>query len=226
MVSACAHGGESGVQDEQYLLIESPFFPAEISINGETLGSTPLKIPYARIRQRVLRVSAVAIENAAYRQELSFDIPPVPEKIVVLAFNSKDNAGSLEDLQRPAEPRKSAAEKECVAQPILTPTVFFDTDKSDLSPRDLDALKVFGESMLTNSYPIEIIGFADERHTVPYNLHLSLRRAQAVFQALLSCNVPANRMQVEGRGEIQTLDADGRKMAWQHNRRVEIRIVQ
>lgn len=230
ILTACAHNG-GGSLPEKAIRVESPYFPAEISVDGQIVGTTPLVIAYSKIQQPELDITAVALEDRTFRQELTFSIPPLPRKIVVLALRPSPlvvsiDASPAEISARGRAGQLKSAESECLPEPIFTPIIFFDTDKSEISTQALESLRAFAEMMKKNALHMDIVGFADERHCVPYNLQLSLRRAQAVVDALQSIGLAAARMHVEGRGEIQTLDNQGHKMAWAHDRRVEIRIVE
>ena len=71
---------------------------------------------------------------------------------------------------------------------------------------------------------VDIVGHADSDGTDEYNLNLSRQRASSVAQYLVSRNVLADRLYVDGRGEsapiASTATAEGKAM----NRRVEILI--
>jgi outer membrane protein OmpA-like peptidoglycan-associated protein len=224
LATACAPRG---------IRIESPYETAEISIDGEPFGQTPLDIPYSRIQAKRLHVTAVAVRDPAYRQSLTFELPPVPGKIVFLTLRrpaeqppSATFAGQDRDPVSAAADNGECPESACEDKPLFTPVLFFDTDKSDIAPQAMEALAAFGDVMKRNRFNLQIAGFADERHTIEHNLKLSLRRAQAVHDFLHARGIGAERMHVEGRGAIRTLDARGRRMDLGHNRRVEIRIVQ
>ncbi|BBO80315.1 hypothetical protein DSCO28_08810 [Desulfosarcina ovata subsp. sediminis] len=227
-LTACAHNGGNSFS-EQGIYVESPYFPTEISVDGKVVGTTPLVIDYSTIHQRELKITAVALEDETFRQELVFSIPPLPRKIVVLALHTSAPVVSAESSQATVSAQgthdsSKGGASECLPEPIFTPVIFFNTDKSDISPPAQETLRAFCDIMKNNAYHMEIVGFADERHWAPYNLKLSLERARAVFETLHSLGLSANRMHVEGRGEIQTLNGQGHQMSWDHNRRVEIRI--
>jgi outer membrane protein OmpA-like peptidoglycan-associated protein len=221
-LASCAHPSKEHPDEGPYIRIESPFADADISINGDPVGRTPMDVPYSKLHRKTIRLSAVAVEDAAYRQDLVLEMPPTPEKIVLLAFRAVPAPGAS-----PPAIADCADQQACPdAGVILTPVVFFDTDKSDISERGREDLRTFAEQLKRQPFKLEIVGFADERHSIPYNLQLSMRRAQAVFNMLSELGIAQEKMHVEGRGEIQTIDARGQQMPWSHNRRVEIRIVQ
>ncbi len=101
--------------------------------------------------------------------------------------------------------------------------VFFDWDKSDLSAAALDTIqKAAIAYRATGGAQIKATGHTDRSGPDTYNMALSLRRANAVKDALLRNGVPERDISVVGLGESQPLvpTADGVREA--QNRRVEI----
>jgi OmpA family protein len=101
--------------------------------------------------------------------------------------------------------------------------VFFDWDKSDLTPQAMatisqaaSAYKVSGNARLTN------VGNADTSGPQGYNMALSLRRADAVRQALIQNGVPAGSIDTAGRGETNLLVQTADNVREPQNRRVEL----
>ena len=101
--------------------------------------------------------------------------------------------------------------------------VLFETGKSTLLPgaqRAIDKLAEFLEENPERKVLIE--GHTDNRGSITYNIDLSLRRAQAVKNALVEKGIAGDRILAHGYGEAYPVapnkDAAGR----QRNRRVEI----
>ena len=69
-------------------------------------------------------------------------------------------------------------------------------------------------------FKVQLEGHCDERGTAEYNLALGSRRAQAVYDMLLSYGIPASRMETISYGEEVPLDPASNEMAWAKNRRV------
>ena len=101
--------------------------------------------------------------------------------------------------------------------------VFFDWDRSNLSQQ---ALATIGQAAAAfkqkGSARITATGHTDTSGPENYNMALSLRRANAVKDALVRNGVPATAIAVIGRGESQLLVQTGDGVREPQNRRVEI----
>ena len=100
--------------------------------------------------------------------------------------------------------------------------VLFDFDKADLRPEagsELDSLVLF-----LKKYPnsqLGIAGHTDDMGSDEYNLDLSERRAKAVFDYLISKDIPAGRLRSRGFGESRPVADNATEEGRQKNRRVE-----
>jgi OOP family OmpA-OmpF porin len=110
--------------------------------------------------------------------------------------------------------------------PVVSPPsfmVFFDWDRSNLSQQALttiqqaaNAFKAKGNARITAT------GHTDTSGPESYNMALSLRRANAVKDALVRDGVPAQAISVIGMGEKGLLVQTGDNVREPQNRRVEI----
>jgi outer membrane protein OmpA-like peptidoglycan-associated protein len=111
-----------------------------------------------------------------------------------------------------------------IVEPITSSfMVFFDWDRSNLSQQALatiqqaaDAFKAKGNARITAT------GHTDTSGPEAYNVALSLRRANAVKDALVRDGVPAAAITVIGMGEKGLLVPTGDGVREPQNRRVEI----
>jgi hypothetical protein len=103
--------------------------------------------------------------------------------------------------------------------------VFFDWDRSDLSPvaantitQAVNAYRSTGQSQITAT------GYTDTSGPRDYNMALSLRRANSVKNALVQQGVPATAISVVGRGEDDLLVPTPDGVREPQNRRVVIQL--
>ncbi|MBP2301407.1 OmpA family protein [Azospirillum picis] len=111
------------------------------------------------------------------------------------------------------------------AQPQTEYQVFFDWDKSTITPTSekiiADAADAAGRVRAVN---IQVIGHTDTSGSPAYNQRLSLRRAEAVRRALIARGTPANMIRVDGVGENQLMVPTGPNVREPSNRRAQILI--
>ncbi len=101
--------------------------------------------------------------------------------------------------------------------------VFFDWDRSNLSVQALNTIKQAAQAFKTKGNArITATGHTDTSGSEQYNMALSLRRANAVKDALVREGVPATAIAVIGRGEQGLLVQTGPNVREPQNRRVEI----
>jgi OOP family OmpA-OmpF porin len=111
------------------------------------------------------------------------------------------------------------------APPVAAPSymVFFDWDRSNLSDQALNTIRqAAGQYKTRGNARITATGHTDKSGPENYNMALSLRRANAVKDALVREGVPATAIAVIGRGESQPLVQTADGVREPQNRRVEI----
>ena len=108
----------------------------------------------------------------------------------------------------------------------MSSEVSFDFNSANIKTSFHSPLNKIADIMMR--YPqtqIVVVGHTDSVGSEQYNLELSLRRANAVADYLISRGVERSRLGTEGRGELEPIalndTADGRSQ----NRRVEIFVV-
>jgi OmpA-OmpF porin, OOP family len=101
--------------------------------------------------------------------------------------------------------------------------VFFDFDKSTLTPRALDIVKEAATVAKSGQNArVTCTGHTDTAGPANYNMALSLRRASTVKDALVREGVPATAISVVGKGETALLVNTKDGVREPQNRRVEI----
>ena len=119
----------------------------------------------------------------------------------------------------------SAAPPPPAAPPVAPPSfmVFFDWDRSNLSQQALNTIRQAAAAFKSKGNArITATGHTDTSGPEAYNMALSLRRANAVKDALVREGVPAPAITVIGRGEQGLLVQTGDGVREPQNRRVEI----
>ena len=107
--------------------------------------------------------------------------------------------------------------------PVTTYMVFFDFDRSNLSDTALSTIRqAAGAYKTKGSARVTATGHTDRAGPDAYNMALSLRRANAVKDALVREGVPATAISVVGRGESMPLVQTADGVREPQNRRVEI----
>ncbi len=110
--------------------------------------------------------------------------------------------------------------------PVVAPPsfmVFFDWDRSNLSQQALATIQQAANAFKTKGNArITATGHTDTSGPEAYNMALSLRRANAVKDALVRDGVPAQAITVIGMGEKGLLVPTGDGVREPQNRRVEI----
>jgi outer membrane protein OmpA-like peptidoglycan-associated protein len=107
------------------------------------------------------------------------------------------------------------------------PTVFFDYDRSEIRPDNLDGLMAVGELM--KKYPqlkVDLYAHADVRGSEKYNIDLTTRRASAVVDYLnKKYGIDPSRFNSHHMGESAPIAENAKtEPAHQANRRVEFKV--
>ncbi len=114
-----------------------------------------------------------------------------------------------------------------VGNKILLNNIFFDYEKSDLSPASITELNRVLKLM--TDYPkmkIEVSGHTDNVGSREYNLKLSTRRAKAVADYLIAHGINAGRITYKGFGFDQPVADNSTEEGRKRNRRSEIKIIE
>jgi OmpA family len=111
--------------------------------------------------------------------------------------------------------------------PATTPApsfmVFFDWDRSNLSPQAMTTLQQAAAAFKsTGAARVTATGHTDTSGPEDYNMALSLRRANTVKDALINLGVPAAAITATGVGEAGLLVQTADGVREPQNRRVEI----
>jgi OOP family OmpA-OmpF porin len=138
-----------------------------------------------------------------------------------------DALNSLGGVQAPADVMPpvtaSAAPVTPMAPEDAKYLVFFDFDSSKVDQGGSSVLdSVAAEIAKQNISSVNVIGHADTAGSKKYNKRLSLKRANAVREALVAHGVNANLLMVDSKGEDELMVATADGVREPANRRVEI----
>lgn len=110
---------------------------------------------------------------------------------------------------------------------VISLNINFQFDKSFIEPKYKDELdKIAGYLKRNSGYSIIIYGHTDNAGTKEYNLSLSLDRAEAVNQSLISRGIQKNRIKIVGKGESEPFVPNTSEDNKYRNRRIEIELIQ
>jgi outer membrane protein OmpA-like peptidoglycan-associated protein len=105
---------------------------------------------------------------------------------------------------------------------FVVPFAFDSAAQTDGAGETVEAVAQLAKG--TDDVRISVGGHADRAGTDPYNERLSMRRAEALTQALVEKGIPADRIQVGAYGERRPVVPTGDGVPEMHNRRVEVTV--
>lgn len=124
-----------------------------------------------------------------------------------------------------AEFEAAMAELSPAVQPDIPPNfiVYFDFDRSNINAEAQTVIDaILAEVARVGTVNISATGHADRSGSEDYNMGLSLRRADAVREALIAGGVSPDAITVAGRGESEPAVPTPDGVKEQANRRVEV----
>ena len=130
---------------------------------------------------------------------------------------------ALAELEIAMAPKVEVPEPPAAAAEVEAYVVFFAFDKSDLSDAAQAAIAdaiVSSKQMGLNEF--SVTGYTDTVGSEEYNLKLSLRRANAVKDALVAGGIDPSNISVAGRGKNDLAVPTADQVREQANRRAEI----
>jgi OOP family OmpA-OmpF porin len=104
----------------------------------------------------------------------------------------------------------------------------FDFNKADLKPEGKEQIKVYREKVkadMSSASKVRVTGYTDNVGTAAYNMKLSLRRAQAVRDYLVSLGADPGKLEVTGEGMAKPIADNGTAEGRAKNRRVEVEVI-
>jgi OOP family OmpA-OmpF porin len=127
-------------------------------------------------------------------------------------------------LLQPAPVRATAVKYD---NTTLSASALFDYDKSVLKEEGKAALRAVDQSIKAkgaNVVGVRVVGHTDSKGTDQYNMALSIRRAEAVRQYMISDGVAPSLIAASGEGESNPVASNATVDGRARNRRVEVSI--
>ncbi len=110
---------------------------------------------------------------------------------------------------------------------VFDAVALFDFDKADLKPEGKQQIQVYRQEAtaeFSRADRIIITGHTDNVGSPEYNMKLSLRRAEAVRDYLVSLGIDPAKLEVKGEGESNPVADNTKEEGRAKNRRVEVDI--
>jgi OmpA-OmpF porin, OOP family len=111
---------------------------------------------------------------------------------------------------------------------IFPEAALFEFGKSELKPEGKAKIEEYREQAkeeLGRADKVIIIGYTDNVGTSDYNSTLSLQRAEAVRDSLISLGADPKKLQVSGAGEAKPIADNSTEEGRAKNRRVEVGVI-
>ena len=107
-------------------------------------------------------------------------------------------------------------------QTVRLNNIFFEYDKSDLNAKSYSELDRLVDILNANpEIKIEIQGHTDNQGSAQYNLNLSEKRAQSVYNYIVDKGIDASRLLFKGLGAKQPISGNDTETGRAQNRRIE-----
>lgn len=138
--------------------------------------------------------------------------------------------GTVQEEAAPAQSAATTKEQSAKVEPAATAEtavkdIFFEFDKSNISPEAREILKTNADFLLKNgNSKVVIEGHCDERGTAEYNMALGQRRAQETKNYLVNLGIKEPRIKTISYGEERPFDPGHDEDAWAKNRRAHFAV--
>ncbi|MDA3892630.1 MAG: OmpA family protein [Salinivirgaceae bacterium] len=180
---------------------------------GISGGSPPYNITWSNGVKNQQRISKLAAGKYSYE---------------VTDQNNCRSKGSIVFVEpvMPEDPFKEGLRNIEVGAALILNNIFFATGKSALLPESFNELDKIVDFLNEGTVSlIEISGHTDSEGSDATNEKLSLERAQAVVNYVVSKGIAASKLQAAGYGELKPLDTNQTPEGQSKNRRVEFLVL-
>ncbi|MCW3804830.1 OmpA family protein [Plebeiibacterium marinum] len=114
-----------------------------------------------------------------------------------------------------------------VGEHVVLNNVFFETDSYVLrSQSEVELDKIVKFLSQNSTVKVQVLGYTDNVGSEGYNLELSNKRAQQVYQYFIDAGISANRLSFKGKGMSDPIESNDTEEGRAKNRRTELKIVE
>lgn len=164
-----------------------------------------------------------SIQLSPENNQIEENISLQPKEEPAVAMVEEDTGESTTEAETSEEVVELPSEK--ISASILNTTINFSLNGDDVRERYEDELNRLAAYMKQNPEAIlEVRGFTDDIGSKDYNLRLSQRRANAVYDRLKELGVNFRRMIVVAYGEANAIASNDTEEGRQKNRRVSFKL--
>jgi outer membrane protein OmpA-like peptidoglycan-associated protein len=175
-----------------------------IGINYELMAGLSYRIPTER-EFKVVDYTPYKKKISSLEQDLA-----ASRKDAEARNNDNNNLKNQVEKERKAKEQALAEAKRIKETFTLTSgqslSIYFTIESSKVTDRNMENIKFLAEAIKTSAKNrvFTITGYADEQTgSAEYNMELSKRRAEAVYNALIDLGVDSNKLKVEYKGDTE-----------------------
>lgn len=223
-------GGEGAL--DIYMAFPNPFQSESVVLVSGTVSDALSKFPLgAEITVTDLGSRNKVAEMRSDDKSGLYYVVLQPGKVYSITASKKGYVFYSDRIQIPATEIGHEETKDIQLYPLAQGNtrllVFFDFDKAILKDESIPELERIIEFLRDNSeVKIQLEGHTDDVGTDDYNEKLSLNRANAVKDYLVSAGIESNRIKTAGYGKRRPLKKDILEESRSLNRRVEMKIIE
>ncbi|MCE9540857.1 MAG: OmpA family protein, partial [Bacteroidetes bacterium] len=231
------------------LLKDIPSLEIEISGHTDNLGPAEGNEKLSRLRAKAVRDYMIAKggdkdritykgygsrqpiasndtkEGRKENRRTEFQVTKVAPEYSISSENAKETLTKILETPRPKSSDSTSQALE-VGKKIIANSISFDVSETTLQKESFVALDVFVKLMKDiPSLEIEVSGHTDNLGSSKINQELSVQRAKAVLDYIVSKGVDKNRMTYKGFGSSDPIESNKTIEGRKKNRRIEFEIL-
>ncbi|MFA6233804.1 MAG: OmpA family protein [Bacteroidota bacterium] len=227
MYFASNRSGGSGDLDI-YLAIPNPLPPGAVTTVVGTVTDSQSKTPLgATLTVRDIQSNEILSSFQSDAVDGDYVAVLQPGKTYVITAEAPGYLFYSDRFEVPTDSKNTSVRKDiAMTRDIVRLLVYFDFDKATLQPAsEVDLNRAVDWLKANPTVKVELAGHTDNVGAKDYNRKLSLDRAQAVMDYLVSKGVSPPRLRAQGLGMDEPITTNDTEEGRGMNRRVEFRVV-